>query len=1458
MLYVEEDKSEEETRKKKKKKRRHRELVLEEEDYELVEEHTGIRQARHQGHRRLKRAREVGHEPSNQQTAAEQLRAELFGPDADENLEDDLEDRDLGPDKEARAHTGEERELDEADADRYKKRPGQDNRKQREEVDVEDDDFFDDEDDFIVHEFEDEETAAAARAARRRRRKAAVEGLPGVDPFALEEANDIFGGLDELMQRYENRPKASGGAIERLDEDGAKEGLAGHLSGDDSDLLDEEEVDSEADEGFSGRLLGRKISQRERRDTFKAIKHLEPAAIERGFLTKRDEYIRQGDLPEREQLNSAEGPIDFDFEACADWIWKEVICESAPPSKCKDTLEEGVREVEGSPPEWMHVETWPQEYMRGYLKDTSSHRGLYRGRLNGGRNAISHWQKNQEAQDALRQNIVAVLERMYQHHEEVPLIGMFRKEIAGELLSLRHRDEPTWLDDMKREFDSLREEVKHAESNVVDFGYLGAVRPQERKARRWDILYTIQKYAERWKVLQRRRERLASTLRRGLESANFAAEAAFAENDEKEAASVNSKESIIFAQKSFSECLDSLAMAKTFEELSDVEMKFKLAVDALSDGVSGNGTTAAEEALAALKISQSQPQASLSIDEPKSMKDIQAEREKIKKASMMATDLGGEEEKESGVNETSEAAISNEQGEKSSSILTRRRKPQRLSLHRLALRAGLTEVAEKLAITPSEFAENIEEGIAIHEPTDPEITPTEFASQWVDPSFPVRGDADAVLKGAKSIATLKLATEPAIRNSVRQYFYANAVITTNPTSAGESTLSPFHPLGLVKRLSNKPLSSFDGTDVFLRILNAEKDGLITMTIGLKTEEIVKHEGLGNEKEIASLGAYIEQLQNLYLSSGTSEGSQAWNEVRLGILKDALKDIVIPELEQEARVRLSINSIQTALEKMSARLWEYASSGPLQIEVLDSHGDSTGEIVSEARIMSVVWGPTLKAPTTFVMLDLHGNMVDFLQCPQFSGSIPRGRAIPGVPYRILEDPKKSRDAIRIREFMESHLPHALLLGVGHPEALVLYDDIVMIHEHIVDENPRAFASNENGDLAKYLIDETVATAWEHSEAAREELPSAHALVRRAVALARQAINPLAVLASLAGRNKEILSIQLHPLQSSIPEDQRWKVIEETLVSATANVGIDLNAAISTPWLSSPLPFVPGLGPRKSKAMMRGLIRTSGYLLSRKDLVKNLSGCIGPIVFKNAAPYIRVRPSSSAVRNMDINPLDDTRIELDSYDHALALAMSAVRDVDADIAVESAMGHPDDVAALDLSKYLQHLQNEMSTSKASIQIGLPSLIDIQFELIAPYGEIRQPFAVLRKEDAFWVAVGDRGGHKDEWRSFKKGRKVEAKIRWVGDDLARCVLSEFSGLDVIIKAENVSSRMRAEDINCRNYFKVGDTVVAVIHDIDPAKRTVNLATDSASLNSDLEWEYHYFCREARGTFVAIFLAI
>jgi transcription elongation factor SPT6 len=107
-----------------------------------------------------------------------------------------------------------------------------------------------------------------------------------------------------------------------------------------------------------------------------------------------------------------------------------------------------------------------------------------------------------------------------------------------------------------------------------------------------------------------------------------------------------------------------------------------------------------------------------------------------------------------------------------------------------------------------------------------------------------------------------------------------------------------------------------------------------------------------------------------------------------------------------------------------------------------------------------------------------------------------------------------------------------------------------------------------------------------------------------------------------------------------------------------VGADINLMATNAWQSPPLEFVAGLGPRKARALLEAVQR-EGHVESRHQLWKDL-GVLGNRVFRNCAPFLRVRSSGAGMSNVRLDVLDDSRIHPESYHLALEIARSALND------------------------------------------------------------------------------------------------------------------------------------------------------------------------------------------------------
>ena len=163
---------------------------------------------------------------------------------------------------------------------------------------------------------------------------------------------------------------------------------------------------------------------------------------------------------------------------------------------------------------------------------------------------------------------------------------------------------------------------------------------------------------------------------------------------------------------------------------------------------------------------------------------------------------------------------------------------------------------------------------------------------------------------------------------------------------------------------------------------------------------------------------------------------------------------------------------------------------------------------------------------------------------------------------------------------------------------------------------------------------------------------------------------------------IFCLQLHPLQQALSEDDRMQSIERMLVTATSQVGMDLNAAVSHEWMASPLAYVPGLGPRKARQLLEAIRRFGGRVEGRRELLTDMD--MGRTVFLNCAPTLRIRSSGASMSNEEMDVLDNTRIHPESYDFAKQMAKDAMdgEKGNEELLVERAMENPGRLDDLDL--------------------------------------------------------------------------------------------------------------------------------------------------------------------------------
>ncbi|XP_076912331.1 transcription elongation factor SPT6 homolog [Bidens hawaiensis] len=719
------------------------------------------------------------------------------------------------------------------------------------------------------------------------------------------------------------------------------------------------------------------------------------------------------------------------------------------------------------------------------------------------------------------------------------------------------------------------------------------------------------------------------------------------------------------------------------------------------------------------------------------------------------------------------------------------KRPKRKSQYSICSKSGLWEVATKFGYSSEEFGLLISlEEMRTDELEDAKETPEEVASRFTCAMFE---DPQAVLRGARHMAAVEISCEPCVRRHVRSIFMDNAVVSTNPTADGNVSIDSRHQFAGIKWLKNKPLTKFNDAQ-WLLIQKAEEEKLIQVSVKLPSSIHVQ---------------LINDAHNYYLSDGVSKSAQLWNEQRKQIINDAFDGLLLPSMAKEARALLTSRAKNWLLMGYGGRLWDKVSVAPYQKK--DHDVNSSDDYDVAPRVMACCWGPG-KPTTTFVMLDSYGEVIDVL----YAGSLSlRGQ-------NANDQQRKKNDQQRVVKFMTDHQPHVAVLGAVNLSCLKLKEDIFEIIFKMVEDNPRDVGHEMDGINIVYG-DETLPHLYENSRISSEQLQPQTGIVKRAVALGRYLQNPLAMTATLCGPAKEILSWKLTPLESFLTPDEKYSMVEQIMVDATNQVGLDINLAISHEWLFAPLQFISGLGPRKAASLQRSLVRASS-IYTRKDL---LNHGLGKKVFVNAVGFLRVRRSGNAASSSQfIDLLDDTRIHPESYSLAQELAKDIYTadddqdDVNDDDVLEMAIEHvrenPDRLKSLKVDEYAKSKKRENKKD---------TLIHTKLELIQGFQDWRKPYTEPTQDEEFYMITGETE------ETLSEGKIVQATVRRVQPQKAICVLD--SGLTGLLSKEDYSEDRRDNDLTEK--LVEGEILTCKIKSIQKARHQVFLSCKESDLRDD-----------------------
>lgn len=256
------------------------------------------------------------------------------------------------------------------------------------------------------------------------------------------------------------------------------------------------------------------------------------------------------------------------------------------------------------------------------------------------------------------------------------------------------------------------------------------------------------------------------------------------------------------------------------------------------------------------------------------------------------------------------------------------------------------------------------------------------------------------------------------------------------------------------------------------------------------------------------------------------------------------------------------------------------------------------------------------------------------------------------------------------------------------------EAVAIGNGTAGRETEAFCKEVTGTkIPVIMVNESGASIYSASEAAREEFPDHDITVRGSVSIARRLVDPLAELVKIDPK-----SIGVGQYQHDVDQGDLKQSLDDVVISCVNKVGVEVNTA--SPQLLS---YVSGLGPSLARNIVK--YRDENGAFRTRDELKKVAR-LGPKAFEQAAGFLRVRGGK--------NPLDESAVHPESYH----IVMQMAKDLGCGVS--------------DLMKN-EEIRNKIQIRNyATDRIGIPTLTDIMSELAKPGRDPREGFEIFAFSD------------------------------------------------------------------------------------------------------------------------------
>jgi uncharacterized protein len=442
---------------------------------------------------------------------------------------------------------------------------------------------------------------------------------------------------------------------------------------------------------------------------------------------------------------------------------------------------------------------------------------------------------------------------------------------------------------------------------------------------------------------------------------------------------------------------------------------------------------------------------------------------------------------------------------------------------------------------------------------------------------------------------------------------------------------------------------------------------------------------------------------------------------LAAVEDGYQRLLAPSMENELRNRLKERADAVAIAIFAENLRNLLLAPPL----------------GQKAVLAI--DPGFRTGCKVVCLDAQGKLLHA-----------------ETLYLHLDEQRGAQEAQRVAALVRTHAIEAIAIGSGtagrETEAVVR-------------------GLGLDAPVPIEMVNESGASVYSASAAAREEMPDQDVTVRGAVSIGRRFMDPLAELVKI-----EPKAIGVGQYQHDVDQKALEARLHDVAASCVNAVGVDLNTASA-----ELLTYVSGLGPQLARSIVAHR-EAHGPFRSRRDLLEVPR--LGPKAFQQAAGFLRVRGGK--------HPLDASAVHPESYSVVEAMARGL------GCTVGDLMRDPE---------LRRRIEPERFVSES---VGLPTLQDILLELAKPGRDPRARF------EAFAFAPG-----VERIEDLRAGMELPGLITNV------TAFGAF--VDVGVHQDGLVHVSQLADRFVRDpaeVVKVGQRVAVTVLDVDLARKRIALS--------------------------------